>query len=171
MNGGGGEAAAEQIVPEALQLHIFPAEDPQISQHVRTNQQLGDPPGLGNTAEEEKHPKCQGNADVAEIQKIEYVSFSKPETHGHGLKYGQQQGGDQVFFHRVHLRFKRIISAEIEKGKREIGRICAAICLVFDRRNVLYSSGIHEGKRRKCGIRPWCCVQICHGIRSAFYGP
>ena len=70
-----------------------------------------------------KKQKCaqgQRKADIAEIQKLDELTLTEPESHGDYFKYRQQQNGNPVFLHRKHLRFKKIIAAARRKDKKKI---------------------------------------------------
>lgn len=46
VDGGGLEHAGEEVVPKALDLHIFNADQPQIDQHIQPHQKLNNAPGV-----------------------------------------------------------------------------------------------------------------------------
>ena len=70
--------AEEQIVPKALDLHIFTGDHAEIQQHIAAHRQLHEVTGISLPGGEEHRPRCEAAAYVAEIQQVEQVVLHKP---------------------------------------------------------------------------------------------
>ena len=70
--------ADEQIVPKTFDLHILPANQAKVDQHIQTDQKLHNATGVPVLFYKQKHAQRNGAADIAEIKKIEGVVFRQP---------------------------------------------------------------------------------------------
>jgi hypothetical protein len=95
------EDAREQVIPETLDLHIFPTDQAKIDQHIQTDEQLYDAPGVRIIPDKEKHPQRHGTPDIAEVKKVKNVAFGDPQYDGDRLEDDQHENGCGVF-----LQFK-----------------------------------------------------------------
>ena len=68
MNGRRLKNAEKQVVPEALNLHILAGDHAEVQQHIASNRQLHEMPGILFPGSEERRPQCETAAYVAEIQ-------------------------------------------------------------------------------------------------------
>ena len=72
------EDTCEQIIPETFDLHILPADQPQIDQHIQTHEKLNNAPGILVIPDIQKHPQCDGTSDVAEVEQVKDIVFGQP---------------------------------------------------------------------------------------------
>lgn len=98
------EDAREQVIPEALDLHVFPTDQAEIDQHIQTDEQLYDAPGVRIIPDKEKHPQGHGTPDIAEVKKVKNVAFGDPQYDGDRLEDDQHENGRGVFFHCKFLK-------------------------------------------------------------------
>ena len=68
--------ARKKIVPEALDLHVLPAEQAEIDQHVQTYQQLDDTSGISVFQIEQKNSKRYRRSYICKIKQIKQVVSS-----------------------------------------------------------------------------------------------
>ena len=68
----------EQVIPEALELHIFIADKTEIDQHIQAYKQLDDTSGMRVFPDVQKHAQSNGTSDVAEVEKIKNVVLRQP---------------------------------------------------------------------------------------------
>ena len=99
MDGRGLEHAREQIIPEALDLHVFAADQSEIDEHVQADKQLNDAPGMSVLPDEQEDAQRNGQADVAEIEQIEQVVLCQPQGDRDRFEYHQHQGRHRIFLH------------------------------------------------------------------------
>ena len=60
----------KQIVPEALNLHIFITDESKIYKHVQTDKKLHDTAGILMLPDKQENPERYGQTDITEIEKI-----------------------------------------------------------------------------------------------------
>lgn len=72
------EDAGEQVVPKALDLHVFAADETEVDQQVDADEQLHNASRVFVLSQQQKKSERNGHADVAEIEKIEYIVFRQP---------------------------------------------------------------------------------------------
>ena len=89
----------EQVVPEALDLHIFAADQPKIDQHIQPDKQLDDAPGMFVVSDKKEHAQGDRAAYVAEIKEVENVSFGQPQRNGYCFEDCQHEQRHRIFLH------------------------------------------------------------------------
>jgi hypothetical protein len=73
MDGGCLKDAGEQVIPEAFDLHILPADQAKIHQHIQSDQQLDDAPRILIFLDIQEDSERDGAPDVAEVEKIKKI--------------------------------------------------------------------------------------------------
>ena len=99
MDGSGFEHAGEQVVPKALDLHVFAADEAKVDEHIAAHQELHNAAGMSVALLEQQQPQRKGNADVAEIEQVEDIVFGKPQCDGDGFESEKQQERRTILFH------------------------------------------------------------------------
>ena len=89
----------EEIVPESLDLHVFVTNQAEIDQHVQTDKQLNDAPGMPVFFDEQEDAQRNGHADIAEIEQIEQIALCQPQRNGYCFKYSQHHDRHRIFLH------------------------------------------------------------------------
>ena len=97
MDGRRFKSTEEQIVPEALDLHILAGDHAEIQQHVASHRQLHKMPGVSFPGGEQRRPQCKTAAYVTEIQQIKQVVPDKPQHDRYCFKQQEQQDGRHIF--------------------------------------------------------------------------
>ena len=87
----------EQIVPEALNLHILVGDHAEVQQHIAADRQLHKMPGIAFPGSKECRPQCEAAAYVTEIQQIKQVVLCKPQRDCHHFKQQKQQDRHKIF--------------------------------------------------------------------------
>ena len=80
------KGAEEQVVPEALNLHILAGDHTEVQQHIAPDRQLHEASGIALPGGEERRPQRETTADIAEIQQIKEVILHKPQCNCHSFK-------------------------------------------------------------------------------------
>ena len=83
--------AGKQVIPEPFDLHILPADQPQIHQHIQPHQELHRLPRVPVIAGVQEHSQRQRNPDVTEVEQVEQIILGQPQRHRHRLKQRQKQ--------------------------------------------------------------------------------
>ena len=78
MDGGCLKHACEQIIPEALDLHVFVADQSKIDKHIQTDKQLNNAPGMPVFFDKQEDAQRNGQTNVAEIEQIEQIVLCQP---------------------------------------------------------------------------------------------
>ena len=108
------EYAGEQVIPEALDLHVFIADEAQIDQHIQPDQQLRYASCMAVFVFKQSKANGNGYAYIAEIEQIKQVVHCQPKGNGNGLKHKKHHKGSGVFFKYFHdfsiLRGERLPS-------------------------------------------------------------
>lgn len=91
--------ASKQMVPKALDLHIFIAGQSQIEQHIQSNQKLRHLPGVPMLSDEQEDAQSDGKTNIAEIEQIKQVVHRQPKRDCHCFKDCQHNHGQHVFLH------------------------------------------------------------------------
>ena len=80
------KGAEEEVVPEALDLHILAGDHTEVQQHIAPDRQLHEASGIALPGGEERRPQRDTAADIAEIQQIKEVILHKPQCNCHSFK-------------------------------------------------------------------------------------
>ena len=64
----GFEDACKEIIPEAFDLHIFPADQTKINQHIQADKQLDDAPGMPVFSDIQENSQRDGASDITEVK-------------------------------------------------------------------------------------------------------
>jgi len=94
------EYTCEQIIPEALDLHILVADQSQIDKHVQPHEQLHNTPGVPVFFDEKEQPQRYGNADITEVEEIKKIVLCKPQDNSNQFKNKKH---DKRYFVLLHL--------------------------------------------------------------------
>ena len=86
--------SGKQIIPKALDLHIFTGDHAEIQQHIASDCQLHKMPGIAFPGSEQRRAQCEAAAYVTEIQQIEQVVLCEPQRNCHCFK---QQAIDLIY--------------------------------------------------------------------------
>ena len=81
------EHAEEQVVPEALDLHVLALHKPQVDEHVQADREHDEAACVLPAAREEDEAHPQAGADVGEVEEVERVAQPEPQPDGDGLKH------------------------------------------------------------------------------------
>lgn len=103
--------AQEEIVPEALYLHVLPAYEAEVHEHVQAHRKLHRVSRVFPLCRVERQPYGYGRADICEVQEIKQVVQSQPEPHRHRLKQQPHPQRGQIFFHTAPLSSRHTVSA------------------------------------------------------------
>ena len=104
MDGGRLKNAQKEIVPEALDLHIFSTDQSQIDQHVAAHQQLGHQTGVPESADIQGDGQRQTAPNVGKVEQVKGVVQPQPEPNGDPLKEQKEKQGSAVFLQELHRR-------------------------------------------------------------------
>lgn len=105
VDGGCFKNSGEQVIPEALDLHVLSSDETKEDQHVEAHQKLGEMSGIFPMVDEEREPQSKGTSDVGEVEEIEEVPFGQGEGDGHCFEKSQKYNGKTIFLHGVFLTF------------------------------------------------------------------
>ena len=76
------EGAGEEIVPEALDLHVFAAENPKGNEHAAAHRELLNAAFHGILPDQEHKPRS--TADVGKMEKLPISLRNLPSSTSHG---------------------------------------------------------------------------------------
>ena len=91
--------AGEQIVPEAFDLHVLLADQPEEDKHVGTYAELDKLPGIFLPSRRQRRPDPEAEANVGEVEQEEQVARCQPQGKGNHLENDEQDNGGFEFFH------------------------------------------------------------------------
>lgn len=63
------EHAGKKVVPKAFDLHVFPAQDAEVEQHVEADGELHQAAGVFDMPAVEKHAEREAGANVGKIDR------------------------------------------------------------------------------------------------------
>ena len=86
VDGRGLEGAGEQVVPEALDLHVLARDQAEVHEHVEPHEELRDPACVSVPLYEKADAEGDRRADVGEVEEVEEVALRQPERDRHGLE-------------------------------------------------------------------------------------
>ena len=93
----------EQVIPEAFDLHVFPADQAEINQHIQADQHLYNSSCVFVFANKQEQSERDGKPDIAEVDEIEKIMFCQPQGGGNGFKQNQHKDRHPVFLHIITL--------------------------------------------------------------------
>ena len=82
--------AEEQVVPEALDLHILVGDHAEVQQHIAAHRQLYEVAGIAFPGGKQRRPQSEADSDIAEIQQIEQIVLREPQRDRHRLEQQEQ---------------------------------------------------------------------------------
>ena len=91
--------AQEEIVPEALYLHILPADEAQVHEHIQADGKLHDVTGVPPPRRVQGEAQGESCADIAEVEEVKDLPQRQPERDGHSLKQQPHSQGRQILLH------------------------------------------------------------------------
>ena len=126
------EHTEEQVVPEALDLHVLALHKPQVDEHVHADCEHDKATRVLPAAREEDEADPQAGADVGEVEEVERVAQREPQRDGDRLEHRPDHEGGQVvgllaFTHQRLLAAGTIRPAKCSRracrgGKGGVGR-------------------------------------------------
>ena len=91
--------AGEQIVPKALDLHVFVADQTEIDQHIAAHRELYESPRVFPTGNIQCQSDRDTDADVGEVEQIEQIVHRQPQGDRNRLEYGENDQNGKIFLH------------------------------------------------------------------------
>lgn len=93
----------EEVVPEALQLHILTAYQAQEDKDIGTYGKLHELARILPSRCQQGRADAQTASDIGEVEQEEQVARGQPQRHRDGLKNGEQDDGRFIFSHSIRI--------------------------------------------------------------------